>query len=382
MNDSRKMLRSVTLIDGVMNQVAATLIVRFTVENARSCPQAALVRVEVFELGYDGSTPEIPLALATPTRLDLLIGQSNFELGLRIGTPFLWSAESRPCYSMVISIKSVDCPEQLAEIQFGFDSEGRIVVTREMKAVVVAASGENPTLPSLYVVGDSTAFSNGRNQRGWGDELAKYLDPVVVTIRNRARPGRSTRSFRREGLWARVLAEMKAGDYVLIQFGHNDADHLAEGRCRGVLTGVGEETCDVTMPDGDHEVVHTFGWYLRQFVAQTQARHAVPVILSLSAKNIWYGGKLIRHQSEYGVWSAAVAAACGVSFVDLTEAIADRYEALGMENVQWLFCSDRDNVHTSLSGAELNAHCVAAGLIEMKLFPRSKDLNSNRVEAS
>jgi lysophospholipase L1-like esterase len=224
-------------------------------------------------------------------------------------------------------------------------------------------------LPSLFVVSDSTAFSNGQNQLGWGDPLAKFFDPEKINVLNRARPGRSTRSFRSEGLWSRALAEMKAGDFVLIQFGHNDADKLAEGRCRGVLPGVGEETKEVVMPDGTCEIVRTYGWYLRQFIAETKAKGATPILLSLTAKNIWENGRLQRKQSEYGNWAAQVAQASGADFIDLTSIIADRYDELGHERVQPLFCSASDNVHTSPAGAELNAACVAAGLKQITNSP-------------
>ena len=72
----------------------------------------------------------------------------------------------------------------------------------------------NPTLPTLFIVGDSTA----RNQAdlGWGDHFAHYFDTTKINIANRARAGRSSRSYYNEGLWANVLAEMKPGDFVLI----------------------------------------------------------------------------------------------------------------------------------------------------------------------
>ncbi len=366
MNGIQPMLRSVQLIGGIINQLTAELTISLAIENSGGYHHAAFIRVELFEVGYDGSKPDSPLAVEASNYDDIPLGNSNFRLDLRIGTPFFWTTEARPCYSAIVSLKPDGGLEQYSDIQFGFDSSGSIVVTREMECVALVAAERKITVPSVFVIGDSTAFSNGRNQQGWGDVLEDYLDPAVVKVHNRARPGRSTRSYLREGLWARVLAEMKAGDYVLIQFGHNDADHLDRGRYRGVLAGIGEETLEVTMPDGTREIVHTFGWYLRRLVTECQTKHAIPVIFSLTAKNIWHYERLIRHQSEYGTWSAAVAAACDVSFIDLTQAIADRYDARGIEKVQELFCNEADNVHTSPSGAKLNAECVAAGLSQFK----------------
>jgi lysophospholipase L1-like esterase len=249
------------------------------------------------------------------------------------------------------------------------EAGGKILIRRETTKISPCISRRKSQLPSLFVVSDSTAFSNGQHQLGWGDPLAKLFDPEKINVRNRARPGRSTRSFRSEGLWSRALAEMKAGDFVLIQFGHNDADKLAEGRCRGVLPGVGGQTQEVVMPDGTHEIVRTYGWYLRQFIAETKAKGATPILLSLTVKNLWANVRLQRNQSEYAHWAAQVAQAADADFIDLNQIIADRYDELGREKVQPLFCSASDNVHTSPAGAELNAGCVAAGLKQLAKSP-------------
>jgi lysophospholipase L1-like esterase len=343
---SSRILGGATLAILEMNQVAARLAV--TVKTS-----AANVRIECFEVGVDGAKPETPLAVAAP------------DFSLRIGTPFLWSPVSQPRYAVVVSAAQ-DGKTELGEIQFGFDATGKIVVTQSWKPIYPTPPKRNLKLPSLFVVGDSTAFSNGENQRGWGDELGSFFDLAKINVLNRARPGRSTRSFRNEGLWARVLTELKPGDVVLLQFGHNDADKLAEGRCRGVLPGVGAETQMVTMPGGAQEIVRTFGWYLREFVEETKTRGATPILLSLTLKNLWREGRLERQQSDYGKWSAAVAAACGIDFIDVTQIIADHYDALGWQEVQPLFCSPSDHVHTSPAGARLNAVCVGAGLKEIK----------------
>src|SRR4030095_15353331 len=76
----------------------------------------------------------------------------------------------------------------------------------------------NPKLPSLFVVGDSTANNNANGGRGWGDPFIALFDSSKINVLNRARGGRSSRTFVTEGLWDKVLAEMKPGDFVLIQF--------------------------------------------------------------------------------------------------------------------------------------------------------------------
>ncbi len=94
--------------------------------------------------------------------------------------------------------------------------------------------------PTVWVVGDSTA--SNANRRGWADPFADYFDPAKATTVNRARAGRSSRTFITEGLWDKVRTALKPGDYVLIQFGHNDGGPPDTDRARGSLAGLGEES--------------------------------------------------------------------------------------------------------------------------------------------
>src|ERR1035438_2928088 len=114
------------------------------------------------------------------------------------------------------------------------------------------ASAVDAKLPTVFVIGDSTA--NNNDHRGWADPFADYFNPAQVNIVNRARGGRSSRTFVTEGLWERVRAELKPGDFVLIQFGHNDGGPPDRDRARGSLPGLGEESKGVTMPDGRPEI--------------------------------------------------------------------------------------------------------------------------------
>jgi lysophospholipase L1-like esterase len=214
------------------------------------------------------------------------------------------------------------------------------------------------SVPTVFVIGDSTA-SNTEN-RGWGDHLARRFDGARVTVVNRARAGRSSRTFQTEGLWEKVLAEVKPGDFVLIQFGHNDAGPPDKDRARGSLPGLGEEAKEFTMPDGHTEVVRTFGWYMRKFISDTEAKGAHPIVLSLTVRNIWKDGKVERGSGMFSQWSAEIAKAAGVPFLDITNAVADQYEKLGEAQVKGLFSTD--HTHTSPAGAEVNAATVVAEL--------------------
>lgn len=217
--------------------------------------------------------------------------------------------------------------------------------------------GESP-LPAVFVIGDSTASNADR--RGWADPFADYFDSTKINILNRARAGRSSRTFFTEGLWDRVRADVKAGDFVLIQFGHNDGGPPDKDRARGSLPGIGDESKDFTLPNGREETVHTFGWYLRHFIADTKAKGATPIVLSLTVRNIWKDGHVERGSGQFGRWSAEVAKAEGVAFIDVTNAIADRYDTMGEPAVKALF--PQDHTHTSPAGADLNASLVVASL--------------------
>ncbi len=215
----------------------------------------------------------------------------------------------------------------------------------------------NPALPTLFIVGDSTA----RNQAdlGWGDHFAHYFDTTHINIANRAHAGRSSRTFINEGSWDRVLAEMKPGDFVLLQMGHNDGGDLGGAKPRGSIKGLGDESQDVTLPDGHHETVHTYGWYMRKYIADARARHATPILLSLTIRNIWKEGHIERDMG-YDANIRQLAQDQHVPFVDMATIEADCLEALGPEKTAALF--PIDHTHTSPEGAELNAQAVVSAL--------------------
>jgi lysophospholipase L1-like esterase len=224
-----------------------------------------------------------------------------------------------------------------------------------------------PNLPTLFVVGDSTA-SNGPDL-GWGSHLGRYFDPSKINVVNRARAGRSSRTFQTEGLWDLVVAQLKAGDFVLIQFGHNDGGAINDkSRARGSLPGLGKETQEIdNLLTGKHEVIHTYGWYMRKFVADAKAKGAKPIVLSLTVRNIWRDGHVERGSGRFSQWSAEIAKSQDVPFVGLTNIIADQYELIGQIRVATLF--PRDHTHTSAEGANLNAALVISGLKTLKDCP-------------
>jgi lysophospholipase L1-like esterase len=222
-----------------------------------------------------------------------------------------------------------------------------------------------PNLPTLFVVGDSTAANNNNpKQVGWGIPFAALFDPAKINIANRARGGRSSRTFITEGLWDKVLAEMKPGDIVLLQFGHNDAGPVNDNfRARGSVKGLGEETEEIdNLITKKHEIIHTFGWYMRKMIADTKAKGATPIVLGLTVRDIWHDGTVERGPGNYTALSRQIAHDAGVKFMDLTSLIASRYEQMGQAAVKPYFPGD--STHTNIEGATLNAALVVSGLLQ------------------
>jgi hypothetical protein len=109
-----------------------------------------------------------------------------------------------------------------------------------------------------------------------------------------------------------------------------------------------------------HEVVHTYGWYMRKYVDDVKAKGATPIVCSPIPRKSWQNGKMGRNASTYGGWARQVAAQEGALFVDLNEIIAEGYEKMGQPAVDPLFADG--HTHTTVAGAQFNARCVVAGL--------------------
>ena len=224
--------------------------------------------------------------------------------------------------------------------------------------------------PTLYLIGDSTVKNSTKDLQGWGTPVAALFDPTKIVVENAALGGRSSRSYLREGLWAKVEAKLKPGDFVLMQFGHNDGGPIDEGRARASIKGNGEETKDVTIKEtGAAETVRSYGWYLRQTIAGAQAKGATAIVLSPVPRNIWHEGKVARAANDYGKWAAEAAKAGGALFIDLNEIVAARYEAVGQEKVQAEFFTAADHTHTTPAGAAVNAECVVEGIRALAACP-------------
>ncbi|MCX2476813.1 rhamnogalacturonan acetylesterase [Pedobacter sp. MC2016-05] len=228
--------------------------------------------------------------------------------------------------------------------------------------LIIASAFVKPEKPALHTIGDSTVRNSNKETWGWGTPIAALFDTTKIHVENNAMAGRSTRTFLSEGRWAKVLETLKPGDFVTMQFGHNDGsepDTTKAGR-RGVLKGTGEETKVLTWPDGKVETVHTFGWYIRKFVRETKAKGATPIVVSMIPRNQFKDGKVLRADQSFGKWAAEVAQQEQAFFVDLNKITGDKYDAMGPEKVKSFFPGD--HTHTNLEGAKLNAQSVVEGI--------------------
>ena len=223
--------------------------------------------------------------------------------------------------------------------------------------------------PTLYIIGDSTV-KNGKGKGdgdlwGWGSVIDEYFDTTRIAVRNFALGGRSSRTFITEGHWDQVLEQLKPGDFVIMQFGHNDGGPLDDtARARGTLKGTGEETQDIYNPIMKrNETVHTYGWYMRKYVNDAKAKGATAIICSPIPRNMFKDGHVLRNTADYGGWSRQTAGVTGAYFIDLDSIIADRYDQLGADSVKGFFPGD--HTHTNGAGARLNAAAVVTGLRQL-----------------
>lgn len=233
---------------------------------------------------------------------------------------------------------------------------------------LVSGSSRSEGCPMLFLAGDSTVKipdNDTTGRWGWGSVIDQLFDTDRISIENHARSGRSSRTFLEEGLWDKIYNALEPGDYVLIQFGHNDSADINVGKAKGSLPGVSEESKVFKMENtGRYKVIYTFGWYLRKFVRDVLEKGATPILLSPTPLNKWDNGHIERNTGTYGGWTRTVADQMGVEFIDLNQISADRMEFIGLEEglrkVNDLF--QNDHTHTSKAGAFFNAESVAEGL--------------------
>lgn len=244
--------------------------------------------------------------------------------------------------------------------------------------------------PVVFITGDSTVKNEDKDDDGmwgWGAVANTIFDETKIDIVNAAMAGRSCRSYLNEGRWDRVYNSLQPGDYVLIQFGHNDISPIDKPKYRGAIATAGD-TCHVYRMQaaqedrstqnaidqrlktntqvGSYEAVYSFGWYLKKFIQDVREKGATPILVSLTPRNEWKDGRIERRNETYGKWYREVAAETGCEFVDLHNITADFLDKKCGKKEKAMKYFKRDHTHTSLLGARTNAQSVAKGLRDMK----------------
>ncbi len=218
--------------------------------------------------------------------------------------------------------------------------------------------------PVVFIIGDSTVKnvdSDPNGMWGWGGLLEDHFDSDRISVENHAIAGRSARTFLEEGRWDKIYNALRPGDFVLIQFGHNDGGSIDSGKARGELPGTGSESRVFKMKkDGKYVVVYTYGWYLRKFINDAREKGAIPVILSPTPVNEWSDGKIHSMENTYSKWARETAVKTKSDYIDINAITRNKLQELGQDKSAAFYSGD--HTHTSLSGAKLNAAGIAEGI--------------------
>jgi lysophospholipase L1-like esterase len=223
--------------------------------------------------------------------------------------------------------------------------------------------------PTIYLIGDST-MSNKKNidinpERGWGQVLAQFFNENII-IDNHAVNGRSTKSFIDEGRWQKVKEKINPGDYVFIQFGHNDSKVNDPKRYANPLT--------------------SYRANLECFVRETRSLQATPILITpVARRNFNEHGVLVDTHGLYPLVVHQVAEKLNVDLIDLQRFSEEFIMKLGVEESKKIFLhfdkgehpffpdGKTDNTHFSEFGATFIAQKVAQELIKLNILNRFID---------
>ena len=233
-----------------------------------------------------------------------------------------------------------------------------------VKVDTATGSSRKEGAPVIFTIGDSTVRNKDKDddtQWGWGSLLGKYFEENKVTVENHAMAGRSARTYLDEGRWDKVYNALQPGDYVFIQFGHNDGSEINTGKARGEFHGcdINESKVLKMEKTGQYQVIYSYGWYLRKFILDAKEKGAIPVIVSFTPRNKWENGKIERRRECFAKWAKETAEANDVEFIDLNKLSADALEKLGEKKAAEYYKGD--HTHTSMKGAGLNAKLMEIG---------------------
>jgi len=193
----------------------------------------------------------------------------------------------------------------------------------------------------VYIIGDSTVESYPKNAKkgGWGEFLETFFPDIQ--FENFAKSGKSSHTFRKDGLWNKVLSKLKKGDYLLIQFGHNDSH--------------------VDKPEGT--TLEEFKDNIIRYIVEARRKGAIPVLVSPMHRRIFNAdGTLKQWLGKYARILAQIANTYHLCYVDLYSMSEKWLEQLGEEKSERFFCCPQDRTHFSKEGAYILAKMVATVL--------------------
>ncbi len=225
------------------------------------------------------------------------------------------------------------------------DWDGALTVdVAECGALVTGVTVEPVHVPTIYLVGDSTVADEWQGSgASWGQMLPRFFKPDVA-IANHARSGASLKSFVAELRLDKVLSTLATGDWLVIQFGHNDQKK--------------------EWPKTYLEAATTYRAYLRTYIAETRRRGAIPVLVtSPERRNFGANGRIVDSLGDYADAVRAVAREDSVALIDLNTMSKTFYEALGAKQARRAFRDNgRDKTHHSIYGAYELARMMITGI--------------------
>ncbi len=212
-------------------------------------------------------------------------------------------------------------------------------------SAIINVSGKDNNVINVIAVGDSTVatYKPESELRGWGQVIGEFFGPNIK-VTNTAVGGRSTKTFIKEGLWEKALGKCKQGDYILIQFGHNDSH--AKDR---------PESTDAATDYKEH---------LRKYVDDAKAKGVTPVFVTPMHRRVFNKrtGELSKALKPYADAMKEVAREKKVECVDLYNLSGAIMQKRGDEGCLDLFCNPKDRSHFSEKGARLMAELITKDL--------------------
>jgi lysophospholipase L1-like esterase len=249
---------------------------------------------------------------------------------------------------------------------FTWDDKLSLLFTGQSPAVAALEIERADNVPTVFLCGDSTVTDQPREPYGtWGMMLPRFFGPGVA-VANHAESGQTLKAFRMEHRWDKVMSGLKAGDYVFMQFGHNDLNKSG----RNTLWPPGD-------PSGDWSKTYSeagtdYKKHLKEYAAEVKAKGATPVIVSPMTKIDIRSGALNPSMKAYADAAVEAAREAGVACIDLNAMSVDLVTALGPERARRAYV---DGLHTNSYGGYLLARCIVEGIRRNKL-----DLAANLAE--